>query len=426
MAYNYEHQTLASLMKSAEDAYAAIAAGLRADHFADGGARFIFSAIIRAADQSKSTDASSVWAEMQGVASIDRAPIGISELLAIEALCPTSIYRAQLVEKTMGAARLRRLSEELAQAAEIARQAPRQSFAEAWDEVSPVLARVQSIAISDSTERTFADACESAKRAILEPDSRKVIHHPFPSWETRSTAFREGQMIVFAGRPGAGKSALAFQIAEHVARTQGHVAAFSLEMSSEELIERLGMAAADAPDRPQSVARAIDALAQNKRFHLFDNSASYTMDTIEARCQLLSSVHGSLSLVVIDYLQLLEPTDRRMPREQQVAEMSRRVKKMAGKLKVPVVILAQLNRESEKEERMPRMSDLRESGAIEQDADRIWMLWFDTKDGADNTAPNIEITLIQAKCRGGPRDIATKLVFQRPIYTFKQLAYNPL
>ena len=423
MAYTYEHQTLSSMMKSAEDAYAVVAAGLKADHFADGGARFIFSAILRAADKSRSTDVSSVWAEMQGVATPDRVPIALSDLLAIDDLCPTSVYRAQLAEKTMGAARLRRLGHELASAAQVAKEAPRQSFAEAWEEVAPILARVQSIAISDAAERTFADACEAAKRAILEPDSRKVIHHPFQSWETRSSAFREGQMIVFAGRPGAGKSALAFQFAEHVSRTQGHVAAFSLEMSAEELIERLAMADAEWPDDAKSVAKAIDRIAKNKRFHLFDNSASYTMDTIEARCQLLAAVHGSLSLVVIDYLQLLEPTDRKMPREQQVAEMSRRVKKMAGKLKVPVIILAQLNRESEKEERMPRMSDLRESGAIEQDADRIWMLWYDAKDGGDNSAPSIEITLIQAKCRGGPRDIATKLLFKRSVYTFTPITY---
>lgn len=424
MAYTYEHQVLSVMMKSAEDAYASVAGGLKAEHFADGGARFIFNAIIRSADKSRHTDVSCVWAEMQSVAIPDRAPIGLSDLLSIEALCPTSIYRGQLVEKTMGAARLRRLSHELASASEIAKQAPRQSFADAWQDVSPILARVQSIAISDAAERTFADACESAKRAILEPDSRKVIHLPFPSWEMRATAFREGQMIVFAGRPGSGKSALAFQIAEHVSRTQGHVAAFSLEMSAEELIERLGLAVADDATRPQSVATSIDALATNKRFHLFDNSSSYTMDTIEARCQLLAAVHGSLSLIVVDYLQLVEPTDRKMPREQQVAEMSRRVKKMAGKLKVPVIILAQLNRESEKEERMPRMSDLRESGAIEQDADRIWMLWYDAKDGGDNSAPSIEITLIQSKCRGGPRDIATKLLFKRSIYTFKQIAYQ--
>jgi replicative DNA helicase len=411
-------------MKSPEDTFAAIAAGLKAEHFVDGGARFIFSAIIRAADRARSTEVSSVWAEMQGVAVADRAPIGLTQLVEIDDLCPTSVYRGQLVDKTMGAARLRKMSTELARASEMAKQSPRQTFAEAWEEVAPVLARVQSLAISDQPERTFAEACEAAKRAILDPDTRKVIRHPFASWEMRSSAFREGQMIVFAGRPGAGKSALAFQIAEHVSRTQGHVAAFSLEMSAEELIERLALAQSEAPERPQLVAKAINGIARNKRFHLFDNSASYTMDTIEARCQMLAAVHGSLSLIVIDYLQLLEPTDRRMPREQQVAEMSRRCKKLAGRLKVPVIILAQLNRESEKEERMPRMSDLRESGAIEQDADRIWLLWYESKDGGDNSQPNIDITLIQAKCRGGPRDIATKLLFQRSIFTFKPIEYN--
>jgi len=182
MAYTFEHQTLSALMKSPEDAYAAVAAGLKAEHFADGGARFIFAAILRAAEAAHDTDAASVWAEMQGVAMPDRPPITLSQLLDVNDLCPTPVYRSQLVEKTMGAARLRKMSMELARASEIANQSPRQSFADAWTEVAPVLARVQSIAISDNPERTFADACNAAKEAILSPDSRKVVHHPFQTW----------------------------------------------------------------------------------------------------------------------------------------------------------------------------------------------------------------------------------------------------
>lgn len=420
----FEHQCLSVLMKSAEDAYAAISQGLRAEHFADGGAQHVFTAIIRAADKAKTTDVSAVWAEIQGVAQNERGTVSISELLEIEALCPTSVYRAQIVDQVIGSSRLRRLNLELSKAAAAGKQKPRQTFADAWQEIAPILGEIQSLAISDAAQRTFADACESAKRAILEPDSRKVVRHPFQSWETRSTAFREGQMIVFAGRPGAGKSALAFQIAEHVSRTQGHVAAFSLEMTAEELIERLALARSQEPERPKLVAAEIEKLAMNKRFHLFDNAQSYSMDTVEARCRLLASVHGQLSLVVIDYLQLLEPTDRRVPREQQVAEMSRRCKKLAGSLKCPVIILAQLNRESEKEGRMPRMSDLRESGAIEQDADRIWMLWYEANEEVGDSSPNIEVTLIQSKCRGGPRDIATKLLFQRSVYNFRQINHT--
>ncbi len=424
MAYTFEHQCISAMMKSAEDTFGAVADGLRADHFQDGGCQALFAAIIRAADRSKSTDTSAVWAELQGVGERDKAQIGLSDVLAIDALASTSAYRRPLVEKVMGAARLRRLNVELAEATVMAKQSPRADFADAWADISPVIARIQGLAISDAKARTFAELCESTKESLLTPDSRKVVHHPFLTWENRSTPFRVGQMIVFAGRPGAGKSVLCFQFAEHVSKTQGHIAAFALEMSAEELIMRLALAECENPDRPEVIAAGIDRIAKNKRFHLFDNAESYSMDKIEARCRLLISIHGSLSLVVIDYLTLVEPGDKRAPREQQVAEMSRRCKKMAGWLQCPIIVVAQLNRESEKEGRMPRMSDLRESGAIEQDADRIWFLWHDAPEGQqDNSSPNIEITLIQSKCRGGPRDIATKLQFCRSIYKFKPIIF---
>jgi replicative DNA helicase len=113
-----------------------------------------------------------------------------------------------------------------------------------------------------------------------------------------------------------------------------------------------------------------------------------------------------------------------MPREQQVAEMSRRLKQLAGMIGCPVIVVAQLNRESEKDERRPKLSDLRESGAIEQDSDRVWFLWQDPKTvlpGSED-ARAIEIMLIQSKCRGGPPNVAARMHFNRPVFTFSQIS----
>jgi replicative DNA helicase len=133
---------------------------------------------------------------------------------------------------------------------------------------------------------------------------------------------------------------------------------------------------------------------------------------------------AGLALIVIDYLQLIEPTDRKASREQQVSQISRRIKQLAGTIGAPVLVLTQLNRESEKDDRRPRLSDLRESGAIEQDSDRVWLLWDQPdinapKRSADDDA--IDISLIQAKCRSGPANLVTKLRFDRPCFRFTQI-----
>ena len=125
---------------------------------------------------------------------------------------------------------------------------------------------------------------------------------------------------------------------------------------------------------------------------------------LRAKARRVAAQYGGLGCVVIDYLQLISGTDPRMPREQQIAEISRGVKAMAKELNVPVVIGAQLNRESEKERRQPRLSDLRESGAIEQDADLVLLISKkkDFNEDEDRAASIVLRDLIVAKQRNGP------------------------
>jgi replicative DNA helicase len=121
---------------------------------------------------------------------------------------------------------------------------------------------------------------------------------------------------------------------------------------------------------------------------------------------------AKLGLVVIDYLQLISGTDNRVPREQQIADISRSIKAMAKELNVPVLVLSQLNRESEREKRRPRLSDLRESGSIEQDADVVILLAkAPEKEDEDQVSPSREVQLIIAKQRNGPiGDIALTFI----------------
>jgi replicative DNA helicase len=151
-----------------------------------------------------------------------------------------------------------------------------------------------------------------------------------------------------------------------------------------------------------------------------DDSGQLNIHELRAKARRLHARHH-LSLIVVDYLQLLSGTDAKVQREQQIAEISRGLKAMAKELNVPVIVLSQLNRESEKERRQPRLSDLRESGAIEQDADLVLLL-ARPKDAKDDfSVATDSADLIIAKQRNGPVG-EVRLTFIREITRFENYA----
>ena len=234
--------------------------------------------------------------------------------------------------------------------------------------------------------------------------------------------FHPGQMIVLAARPSVGKTSLAMNFAEHVALPDGGkpsrgVLVFSLEMTSEDLAMRLICSRSrvdmkrirDRVASKQDMEEITTATKELKQAPLWidDNSNSTIMD-IRAKARRLHT-KSPLGLIVVDYLQLIRGVDQRVLREQQIAEISRGMKGMAKELSLPVVVLSQLNRESERENRDPRLSDLRESGSIEQDADVVMLLHRPKKRDDDegiheNAVPGDteHIRLFIAKQRNGP------------------------
>jgi len=227
------------------------------------------------------------------------------------------------------------------------------------------------------------------------------------------------EMIVIAARPSMGKTSLAMNIVEHVAlEDKLPVAVFSLEMSAEALVLRMMCSLArvnlrsiregfmSESDFPK-LTSAAGRLAGAKLF--IDDSAGLSILQLRARARRLAQQHG-IKLFVIDYLQLLHSTGRRSQenRQQEIADISSGIKALAKELKVPVLVLSQLNRELEKDKsRKPRLSDLRESGAIEQDADVVGLLYKpnagDDEDGAAaEEADGLPVNLLIAKQRNGP------------------------
>jgi replicative DNA helicase len=244
--------------------------------------------------------------------------------------------------------------------------------------------------------------------------------------------FQKQEMIVLAARPSMGKTSLALNIAEAAALPKkGESAAtlvFSLEMSASQLALRMLCARARVNmkllrdgllskngDEQQRLVATADEFVKAPIF--IDDSSNLSIMQLRAKARRLHARH-KLGFIIVDYLQLLSPTDSKVPREQQVAEASRGLKALAKELDVPVLVLSQLNRSSEKENRTPKLADLRESGSIEQDADVVLMLARpkDADEKFQVAADSAE--LIVAKQRNGPvGDL--RLTFLRDITRFE-------
>jgi replicative DNA helicase len=229
--------------------------------------------------------------------------------------------------------------------------------------------------------------------------------------------FQRQEMIVLAARPSMGKTSFALNIAEAATiprRGQPFpTLIFSLEMSGSQLALRMLCSRArvnmvklrnevlsKTGDEQQKLVAAADEFSKAPLF--IDDSSNMSIMQLRAKARRVHA-RNKLGLIIVDYLQLLSPTDSRVPREQQVAEASRGLKALAKELDVPVVVLSQLNRSSEKENRAPKLADLRESGSIEQDADVVLMLARpkDTPDEKFQVAAE-SMELIVAKQRNGP------------------------
>lgn len=219
-----------------------------------------------------------------------------------------------------------------------------------------------------------------------------------------------GELIIVAGRPGMGKSSFAVNIAENAAINENvPVAIFNLEMSKSMIVNRIicSQALVDSqnvrkgdfqPEDWMQICAVIDKLSAAPIY--IDDSSSITVSEIRAKCRRLKQTKN-LGLVVIDYLQLMQGSRRADNRQQEISEISRSLKVLAKELDIPVIALSQLSRTSEtRSDKRPMLSDLRESGAIEQDADLVMFLYRDDYYNPDSQEKNIAEVII-AKQRSG-------------------------
>jgi replicative DNA helicase len=311
----------------------------------------------------------------------------------------------------------------------------------AEDEPDQILASAEESLLKLGDTRA-ADSLVSPKRILeefegglntfLDPSKRiKGLSTGFLKLDEMTGGLHEGDLVILAARPSMGKTALALNVAQHVALGPAEkqtVAVFSLEMSRESLLTRMICAAARVDqqkfrasylnqDERRRLAKAASDLVQAPLF-IDDTSGAHLMD-IHAKLRRLKAEHG-LSLVVIDYLQLMSGRGRYENRNQEISTISRGLKLLAKDLRVPLLVLSQLNRAPEirQGDHRPQLSDLRESGSIEQDADLVAFIFREEvyKPQDENLKGLAELLI--AKQRNGPTG-KVNLVFLKEFTKFE-------
>ncbi|GKQ43398.1 replicative DNA helicase [Companilactobacillus sp. RD055328] len=264
----------------------------------------------------------------------------------------------------------------------------------------------------------------------------------FKELDKITTGLHDDELVILAARPAVGKTAFALNIVQNVAtKSKGTAAVFSLEMSADQLVNRMlcSEGSIDAnhlrtgqldENEWKNLIVAMGSLSKTDVY--IDDTPGIKIAEIRAKCRRLAKETGNLDLIIIDYLQLIEGTGQEN-RQQEVSAISRSLKQLAKELHVPVIALSQLSRGVEqRQDKRPVLSDIRESGSIEQDADIVAFLYrddyYDDKEGDDDDEPEQsgnqdvgEVEVIISKNRSGPRG-TVKLLFVKSYNKFSNIA----
>jgi replicative DNA helicase len=415
-----EKGVLCSLLLSPREVADICALSLKADAFYIPAHQTIYSLILEFGDKRKPIDFVSLKQALKDRNQLEE--IGGPEYLsALYSFVPTAANAAYYIQIVREKYVLRRLI--------IAFNSLSNQCYDAQEDIEPLLddAEKEIFAITGQHVNTEIVATKDLVMATIEQIEKLYenrgsitgIPTGFGDLDKMTSGLHPAEMIVIAARPSMGKTALAMNIAEHVAMNVGKaVAVFSLEMSSRQLVQRLLCSRAQVDlqrvrdgflserDFPKLTAAAAK-LAAAKMF--IDDTPGLSIMELRAKARRMKSQYN-IELIVIDYLQLLRSTTRRAQdnRQLEISEISGGIKALAKELNLPIVVVAQLNRQPDtraKEGGRPRLSDLRESGSIEQDADVVGLLvrpeYYETdEDGKQEKAGEAE--LIIAKQRNGP------------------------
>lgn len=387
-----------------------VAEYLKPDDFYRPAHKILFKAMVSLADRGEAIDIVTIKSSLESTDELSLVG-GISYIAEVVNAVPTSSHAEHYAKIVAKKAQLRSIIDNLSD-----------SIGNAYDEdmdIDEIIAKAErslievSQASNKSRFRPIHDVLLENHSKIEERSNNTSqitgIETGFYDFDKLTTGLHEDQLIVLAARPAMGKTALALNIAQNVAtKSNKAVAVFSLEMGAESLVERMLSAEGTIINNHIRTGnltvnewqRLIYAQGQLAEAPIFiDDTAGVKITDIRARARRLSQETDGLGLIVIDYLQLIQGS-RSDNRQQEVSEISRQLKIIAKELKVPVIALSQLSRGVEqRNDKRPIMSDLRESGSIEQDADIVAFLYRDD--------------YYQEKKEGQPESNITELIIRK-------------
>lgn len=415
-----------------------VALRVRPGDFYDDANRQIYEQLIAIRDAGQSVDLMILIDRLKKAGAYDRVG-GAAYLAEIGRQVPTAAhaaYYAQIVsEKSVLRALIHASTDILHEAYHDASE-PRQTLARAEERVFAILeerSAGQVVGISD----VLQDALDRIDARMDQQHAFGGLETGFDDFDEMTGGLQKSELVILAARPSMGKTALAMNMAEHATLRMNAPSLFiSLEMSALELGDRLLCSVAEVNGhrlRNGTISnderrKLIEAAAELSRAPLFiDDSPSRTMTEIAANARRVKRRHG-LALIVIDYLQLIEPDNARDPRQEQVSKIARRLKGLAREMDVPVLCLAQLNRQVEaSRDNKPQLSHLRESGAIEQDADVVMFVhreeYYQTSEEEKERVRG-EADLLIRKQRNGPTG-EVKLSWSHEFTRFRNFSHRP-
>ena len=446
-----EQAVLGSVLISgtASDTLAAAHEFVEPDDFYHKANQLIFKAMLAVDDNGDEIDMVTLQAELSGKNELD--DIGgldyLAELVDASPSAANVTYYAQLVRNS--AVRRRLITVANGMIADAQRN----------DDVTGLLDNAERAIMNVADERSGEGfrrvrdvvSAELDHISDLSKNNEEITGLPtgYREFDLKTSGLQPDNLIILAARPAVGKTALALNIAQNVAVSDQSktVAIFSLEMSAESLVSRMlcaeGTIRADnlrsgnlSADEWESLMMAASALSGASIY--IDDTPGIKMSEIRAKSRRLAKEQGGLDLIVVDYLQLIEGSTKES-RQQEVSEISRQLKKLAKELNVPIIALSQLSRGVEqRQDKRPVLSDIRESGSIEQDADIVTFLYredYYERDNGDNgedqqeqaNDPNDsdagDVELIIEKNRAGSRG-TVHLMFMKAYNKFANLAYQ--